>query len=177
METIREILSQHLQPRFGHHQHHFGNQIGIIPATIQRRQASATCTVHGGVPFIKRLKNMVCTRMITNFHVTLDYIKNANTIFGPSLPSLKVKMMRRKPKPVFSNYIKILKDILQLQKIFSVVADIMFFNGMSFLVSISRHVKFTIVQYLRKRKTGNISKYLGNINDVYYRHGMYVETF
>ena len=88
---------------------------------------------------------MVCTKMIPNFHVTLDYIKNANTIFGPGLPSLKGKMMRRKPKPVFSNYIKILKDILQLQKIFSVVADIMFFNGMSFLVSISRHVKFTIV--------------------------------
>ena len=106
---------------------------------------------------MKRLKNMVCTRMITNFHVTLDYIKNANTIFGPGLPSLKGKMMRRKPKPVFSNYIKILKDILQLQKIFSVVAvaDIMFFNRMTFLVSIYRHVKFTIVQYLGKRKTGN----------------------
>ena len=54
--------------------------------------------------------------------------------------------------------------------------DIMFVNGMEFLVSISRHLKFTTVQYIGKRKTVNISKILENINDVYYRCGMYVET-
>ena len=53
----------------------------------------------------------------------------------------------------------------------------MFVNGMAFLVGIYRHVKFTTVQYLGRRTTGNIYKYLENINDVYYIHGMYVETF
>ena len=56
-------------------------------------------------------------------------------------------------------------------------ADIIFFNGMAFLVIISSHVIFTTVRYLVKRMTGNISKSLENINDVYYRRGMYVEAF
>ena len=55
-----------------------------------------------------------------------------------------------------------------------VAAIIMFVNGMAFLVRIYIHVKFTMVKYLEKRTTGNIYKYLGKINDVYYRRGMYV---
>ena len=75
------------------------------------------------------------------------------------------------------NYIKILKDILYLQKAVVVVADIMFVNVMAFLVNISIHVKFIMVQYLGKITTGNIYKCLDNINDVYYIRGMYVEIF
>ena len=52
----------------------------------------------------------------------------------------------------------------------------MFANKIIFLVSISRHVRFYTVQYIGKRTTGNISKYLGKINDVYFRHGIYVEA-
>ena len=58
-----------------------------------------------------------------------------------------------------------------------VAVDIMFVNKMAFLVRIFRHVKFTTVQYLGKSTTGNISKSLEKINYVYYRRGMYVETF
>ena len=54
---------------------------------------------------------------------------------------------------------------------------IMFVNWMTVLVSIYRHMKFTMVQYLGKRTTGNISKSLDKINNVYYRRGMYVEKF
>ena len=69
-----------------------------------------------------------------------------------------------------SNYGKTLKEILQLHRTVSVVADIMFFNGMEFLVSISRHVKFTMVQYIGKRTTGNISKSLENIVEKFYMY-------
>ena len=57
----------------------------------------------------------------------------------------------------------------------SVAAEIIFVNGMELLVSISKHVKFTTVQYPGKRMTGNISKSLEKINDVYYRQGIYEE--
>ena len=76
-----------------------------------------------------------------------------------------------------SNYINILKEIFQLHKIVSMAADIMFVNMVAFLVIISRHVKFTMLQYLGKSMTGNISKYLEKINDVYYGRGKYEETF
>ena len=75
------------------------------------------------------------------------------------------------------NYIDIPKEILQLHKTVPVVAWIILFNGLAFLVSISRHVKFDTVQYLGKSMMDNISKYLENINDVYYIRVMYVEKF
>ena len=37
----------------------------------------------------KDFKNMVCVGMIPNCPVNLDDIKNANTIFGSDVPSLK----------------------------------------------------------------------------------------
>ena len=123
-----------------------------------------------GYPSEKDFKNMVHAGMIPNCPITLDYIKNDNIIFGPNAPSLKGKMVRRKTKPVVSNYGKTLKEILQLHRTVSVVADIMFFNGMEFLVSISRHVKFTMVQYIGKRTTGNISKSLENIVEKFYMY-------
>ena len=59
----------------------------------------------------------------------------------------------------------------------SVAAYIIFVNEMLFVVSISIHVRFTTVKHLEEIKMVNISKYLVSIYDVYYRHGMYAETF
>ena len=41
-----------------------------------------------------------------------------------------------------------------------------FFNGMEFLVSISRNMKFTMLQYIGNRTMGNVFKYLENNNSV-----------
>ena len=90
--------------------------------------------------------------MIPNFPVTLDGIKNANKIFGPDIPSLKIKNKKQQPMPVVSNYTNIQKDILQLHKTVEVAAEIMFSNGMELLVSIYIHVKFNTVKYLGKRE-------------------------
>ena len=89
---------------------------------------------------------MVHVVIIPNCFVILDDIKNDNTIFGPDVPSLKGKILIILPKPVVSNYAKILKEILQLNKMVFVEGDIMFVNGMELIVSIYRHVKFTTVQ-------------------------------
>ena len=48
---------------------------------------------------------MVRAGMIPNYPVTLEYTKNSDTIFGPDALSLKGKMVRRKLKPVVSNYV------------------------------------------------------------------------
>ena len=53
----------------------------------------------------------------------------------------------------------------------------MFVYGMEFLVSIHRKLRFTMVYYIEKIMTGNISKYLEMIDDVYYIRWIFVETF
>ena len=40
----------------------------------------------------------------------------------------------------------------------SVVADVMFVNGVGLLVIISINIKFTLVQYFEKRMTSNLYK-------------------
>ena len=113
-----------------------------------------------GYPSDKVFRNVVNFGMIPKCLVTLDDIKNYNTIFIPDVSSLKGKMMRRQPNLVVSNYTKAQKDILQLHNTVSVVVDIMFVNGMTFLVSISIHVKFTMFQFIGKRMIDNKYKYL-----------------
>ena len=48
----------------------------------------------------------------------------------------------------------------------SVVEDMMFVNGMEFLVIIFSNIKFTTVQYVGKQMTVNLYKSLENINEV-----------
>ena len=59
----------------------------------------------------------------------------------------------------------------------SFVEDMVFVNGMGLLVIIYSNIKFTTAHYVEKRITVNISKSLENINKVYSKRGMYVETY
>ena len=54
---------------------------------------------------------MVHAGIIPNYPVTLEDTKKTDTIFGPDVLSLKGKMVRRKLKPVVSNYVKTHPDI------------------------------------------------------------------
>ena len=56
-----------------------------------------------GYPSDKYFKNMVHAAMISKFPVTLDAINIANEIFVLGVPSLKLKRVRWKIKPVVSN--------------------------------------------------------------------------
>ena len=77
---------------------------------------------------------------------------------------------------MLSNYVNIPKEILQLHKMVSVAAVKMFVNRMAFIVSISRHIRFTTVQYISKSKISHIYIYLEKIHGVSYILGMYVEA-
>ena len=59
----------------------------------------------------------------------------------------------------------------------SVVGDVLFVNGVGFLVITSMNINFTTMQYIAKRMTRNLSQPLYNIKEVYYKGGMYAETY
>ena len=48
----------------------------------------------------KEFNNKLCVGVIPNCPVNLEDIKLSHTIFGPDVPSLKVKIARQQPKPV-----------------------------------------------------------------------------
>ena len=56
--------------------------------------------------------------------------------------------MRHKPASVVMDYVEIPSEILESHKELKVSTDIIFINKLLFLVSISRQLKFTTIEYL-----------------------------
>jgi hypothetical protein len=82
--------------------------------------------------------NMVRSNMIKNFPISPTDITNAHKIFGPDIATLKGKTVRRTPAGVMTEYVKIPKEIISLNKNVTLAVDIMFVCGIPFMVSISR---------------------------------------
>ena len=60
----------------------------------------------------KEFNNTVCVSVIPNRPITLEDTKSVHTIFGPDVPSLKVKIARQQLRPVMYNYVNISHEIL-----------------------------------------------------------------
>ena len=89
--------------------------------------------------------------MIVDCLVTFSDVKNAKLIFGPDITSLKGKSVRRKPASVVTDYVEIPREIFKSRKELEVSTDIIFINKLPFLVSISRRLNFTVIEYLSSK--------------------------
>jgi hypothetical protein len=119
---------------------------------------------------------MVRSNMIKNCNVTPIDIDNAYKLFGDDIASLRGKTVRTTPDPVMADYVEIPKEILDLNKDLTVAADIMFVNGMPFITSISRNIKFTTIEYVTSRSETNLVKSLLNIISLYKARGFAPST-
>ena len=102
-----------------------------------------------GFPSERDFGNTVCLNLIRNCPITPTDIANAKKIFGPNVPSIKGKPVRRKPILMVSDYVDVPPQILDLTRKVEVASDVMFVNGIPFLVSVSRRLQFITTQYLK----------------------------
>jgi hypothetical protein len=56
--------------------------------------------------------------------------------------------VRNTPYAVVADYVEIPKEILDMNKAVTIAADVMFVNGIPFVVTISRKIKFTTTEYI-----------------------------
>ena len=82
----------------------------------------------------KTFENMVCT--IYDLPVTIEDIQNANNIYGCDVPMLKVKAVHQQPKRVQTEYIEVTEILKERIGNLIVEYDVMFVNGILFLVSV-----------------------------------------
>jgi hypothetical protein len=75
-----------------------------------------------------------------------------------------------------ADYVEIPKEILDLNKDLTVAADIMFVNGLPFVTSISRKVKFTTIEYITTWSEPNLIKSLLKIVSLYKARGFTPST-
>jgi hypothetical protein len=75
-----------------------------------------------------------------------------------------------------ADYVQIPKEIMSLNRNVTLAIDIMFINGLPFMVSISRKIKFTTVEYLLGRKHDHLVKSIRKIINLYRKRGFTVDT-
>jgi hypothetical protein len=109
-----------------------------------------------GYPSEKDFKNMVSSNMIRNCPVTPADISAANKVFVPNVASVKGKTVWATQEPVITEYVEVPKEIVDLNKDVTITADVRFVDGIGFMITSSRKIKFTTTEYVAKRTKANL---------------------
>ena len=115
-----------------------------------------------GHPSVRDLKYLVSSNL-TDFPVAIPDVINAHKIFGLILGVARGKTVRQKPEHVTTDYVTFPRYFLALHRFVSLVSDVMFVNKIPFLITISRGIKFFIVEYLSSSTAKELSKRLKSV--------------
>ena len=89
---------------------------------------------------------------------------------------MKGKSARRCPEAVVSDYVDIPKDIMRMDTGLEVSVDIMFVNKLDFLISVSRRLKFTTIEYISNSPEKELARPVNKIIDVYKQRGFLIHN-
>jgi hypothetical protein len=128
-----------------------------------------------GYPSIRDFKALVKNCLINNCPVTIEDIKIAEDIFGPSVYALKGKTTRTAPTRVETDYVEVPQDIMRNHKNVVLCGDIFFVQGYAFLVTLSRNIKFNTIEDLDNGMDADeLISALDHVFDTYSRRGFKV---
>ena len=80
---------------------------------------------------------------------------------------MKGKSVRRRPEAVVSDYVEIPKQILSMNTGLEVSVDVMLINKLDFLVSVSKQLKFTTIEYTPNMSEKELARSVNKIIYVY----------
>ncbi len=90
-----------------------GNYKGYTKQEVLKAKETRRAQAMMGDPSEADYKGMVSHNLIPNCPVTSSDITNAKAIFGPDLPSIRGKTMRRTPAPVVADYVAVPRELVQ----------------------------------------------------------------
>ena len=88
---------------------------------------------------------MVHERLLANCPVTVTDVCHAHQLFGPDLAGLRGRRVRRPPLHVQMEYVEISPSIIDSNCNVTVTADVMFVNGLPFLITASRGINLVTI--------------------------------
>ena len=103
---------------------------------------------------------MVSTNMVSNCPISVASISNAHKIYGLSMTIIKVNSTRNNPRPVINYEINIPIKIYKNNSNVELCIDVVYINGVSFLVSIDRQVKYRSIFHIPSQNEEYFSKVL-----------------
>eukprot|EP00804_Cyclotella_cryptica_P007796 CCRYP_001377-RA/>CCRYP_001377-RA protein AED:0.71 eAED:0.39 QI:0/0/0/0.66/0/0/3/0/576 len=104
-----------------------------------------------GSPAKVDFKGMVRGKPLDDCPVVVVDLWNAHTTFGPDLAGLQGRTVRSRPERVRTEIVAIPWDFVRLHKFVVLTADIMFVNGIPFLLTRSRGIQLITVEFLPRR--------------------------
>ena len=104
---------------------------------------------------------------INNCPVTVEYIRNANTIYGCNFPTLKRKTVFQQTKRAQAEYKEVTGILRESIRNLTVADDVIFVNIIPFLVIFLRGFNFTMVKYVSQRLNTVVANSTGKIFQFY----------
>ena len=153
-----------------------GNYEGYTQREILKAKEARRAQAMMGNPSERDYKGMVSNNVIPNCPVTSADISNARAIFGPDLPSVRGKTVRRAPAPVVGDYVAVPRSLVDANKIVTLAADVFFVDGTAFLLTVARRIKFVTAEHVPVRTALSLSKHMKRVTEVYGRAGFRVRS-
>ncbi len=125
-----------------------GNSKGYTRHDIKKDHEARRLQGMIGNPTKQKFAGIVHEKLIANCPVTVQDIHNANQRFGLGLANLRGKTTRTKPEHIRVDYVKIHWDFIQMHKYVTLVADVLFVNGLPFLVTSLREISLIMIEIL-----------------------------
>ena len=104
-----------------------------------------------GYPSLKDFKHIIQTNQIKNCPVTIEEVNIWTKIYGPDVNAQKGKTTRTKPNVAVNDYIEIPKEIVEAHQGIELCADALCIDGVTFLTTISKNLKFITIRYVPNR--------------------------
>ena len=89
--------------------------------------------------------------MLRDCSIAANDINNAKLLFGPNFHAIRGKAARQSPQPATTRYIEIPKVIRERNRNVDISADVFFINGLPFIVTRSRQLKFITAEAINTR--------------------------
>ncbi|KAL7460225.1 hypothetical protein ACHAXS_000688, partial [Conticribra weissflogii] len=152
------------------------NYEGFTKRQILEAEEARRAVAMVGHPTEREFLNMVRANMIRNCNVTPEAVKNAYVIFGPDLDGLRGKTTQWKPERVLTEYVEIPRELIGANKYVVLGGDVMFVNGVPFLVTAARGLNLTTLEFLDNRTATQLAACLGRVIKIYHCGGFQVST-
>ncbi len=120
---------------------------GFTRCKVKEAQKACKAQAMLGHPTDCNFLEMVHCGMISNCPVTANGVTNAHQIFSPDLARVRGRTVRRPPKSVTTDYVQIPRAILERHQLVTLAVDVMFVNGVPFLVSVARGLNLVTAEF------------------------------
>jgi hypothetical protein len=151
-----------------------GNMEGYMQREVEDARATRKAQAMLGHPTDRDFLGMVRSGMILNCPVTPSAEQNANRIFGPNLAGVRGGTVRRPPESVTTNYVQIPCVLLERHQRVTLAVDVMFVNGLPFLVSMARGLNLVTAEHMPTRTAKQLAAGIVRVMDLYSRGGFQV---